>query len=601
MYDNIKARVKEEESGKARENFTLSEALMPDQDRPLSANEPPVQPKPSEGEPAGAQPQDAPSTPQDTQAPSITEKVAPPAEAPSTEPSPQRPGAEDVGGAESLPAVDIPPEAPPSPPVPETTPPATPEETAAPFPEAGPTPPAEASEAEKKPAEEAIPPSPPPPKKAFPKKIVLIIAVILLVPLLGLIAWKALLPKVKLGRQAELTWWGLWEDEVVVKPLIEEYQKEHPKVKIKYVKQSHQDYRERLTNALARGTGPDIFRFHNTWVPMFRNELDSVPPSVMSPAEYAKTYYPVISSDMTSGTGLVGIPLGYDALTLYINEDIFAAAGKSPPTTWDDLRKLAIELTAKDEQGTIRQAGVALGEVENVEHWPEILGLMMVQNGVNLANPTGKLAEDALNYYLVFSSVDGVWDTSLPPSTIAFANGKLAMYFGTTWRAFEIKNMNPDLRFRAVSLPQLPKDSPDLPDVVYASYWVEGVWKRSENKEAAWDFLKFLSSKESLEKMYQNASKTRLFGEPYPRTDMRTLLIDHPIVGAMISEATNARSWYLVSRTFDGPTGINSQITSYFEDAINAIKNREKVDKALETVASGVYQILSQYGLQIAR
>ena len=171
------------------------------------------------------------------------------------------------------------------------------------------------------------------------------------------------------------------------------------------------------------------------------------------------------------------------------------------------------------------------------------------------------------------------------------------MYFGSTWRAFEITQQNPDLRFRTVPLPQLPKDSPNQPDISYATYWADGVWTRSPNKEAAWDFLKFVSSRTSLEKMYQNASKVRAFGEPYPLVDMAELLSNHPVVGSVINQAPGAQSWYLTSRTFDGPTGINSQIIKYYEDAINAINSGIKAEKALETVISGVSQVLSQYGL----
>ncbi|MEK7112240.1 MAG: extracellular solute-binding protein, partial [Patescibacteria group bacterium] len=298
-----------------------------------------------------------------------------------------------------------------------------------------------------------------------------------------------------------------------------------------------------------------------------------------------------------SGTGLVGIPFMYDGLAFYINEEIFEKAGKSPPATWDDLRQLAIQLTSKDEQGAITQSGVALGRTENVDNWPEILGLMMLQNGVSMRSPEGKLAEDALTFFSVFSSVDGVWDATLPPSTVAFASGKLAMYFGPSWRAFEIRQQNPNLKFKTVPLPQLPKANPKEPDVAYASYWVEGVWARSKNKDAAWEFLKFLSSKESLEKMYQNAAKLRLFGEPYPRSDMASLLTSDPILGALVLQAPNAQSWYLASRTFDGPTGINSQINKYFEDAINSVNSGTPASKALEVVAEGVKQVLSQYGL----
>lgn len=441
------------------------------------------------------------------------------------------------------------------------------------------------------------PPSTPPlPKKGFPK-ILLIIAGLILVAIIGILGVKFLLSRTKGGGEADLTWWGLWEEESVIAPLIAEYQVSHPKVKITYIKQSPQDYRERLTNALAKGTGPDIFRLHNTWIPMFKEELASVPVSFMSAGEFAQTYYPVATSDLTSGAGLVGIPLMYDGLTLYINEEIFEKNGKTPPSTWDDLRQLAIQLTTKDEQGTITQAGVALGRTENVDHWQEILALMMLQNQVSLSNPTGKLAEDALTFFTLFSSIDGVWDATLPSSTVAFASGKLAMYFGPSWRAFEIKQQNPNLRFKTVPLPQPAKEAGKEADISYATYWVEGVWARSSNKEAAWEFLEFISSQESLEKMYQNASSQRLFGEPYPRVEMASLLTTDPILGSIISLAGNAQSWYLASRTFDGPTGINSQVGKYFEDAVNAVNSGVQVTKALETVASGVSQVLSQYGI----
>lgn len=445
-------------------------------------------------------------------------------------------------------------------------------------------------------APEPPPITPPPPPKKFPKIFLILPLALLLILALAFLLTRFVLKGGK-GGEVSLTWWGLWEDESVVNPLIAEYQATHPKVKISYQKQSPQDYRERLTNALAKGTGPDIFRFHNSWVPMFKEELANVPASVMSAAEFNETFYPVATSDLTSGAGLTGIPLMYDGLALYINEEIFAKAGKTPPQTWDELRELATALTTKDEQGIITQAGVALGVTENVDHWPEILALMMLQNGVSLGNPSGKLAEDALTFFSIFSSVDGVWDRSLPPSTIAFASGKLAMYFAPSWRAFEVRAQNPDLKFKTVALPQLPKGSSQEPDVAYASYWVEGVWARSKNKEAAWEFLKFLSSQESLEKMYQNAASLRLFGEPYSRADMASLLTSDAIVGSIISQAPNAESWYLASRTFDGPTGINSQITKYFEDAVNAVNSGTPAAKALETAASGVKQVLSQYGL----
>ncbi|EKE06382.1 MAG: hypothetical protein ACD_19C00015G0014 [uncultured bacterium] len=437
-------------------------------------------------------------------------------------------------------------------------------------------------------------------KKSFPKKLTLIILGGVLLFVTGFFVIKSLLSRNSTITTAnEIVWWGLWEDETVLKTVITDYELKNPGIKIKYVKQSKEDYRERLTNALAKGTGPDIFRIHNTWVPMFKSELDKVPASIYSASEFSTTFYPVATSDLTAGANLVGIPLEYDGLSLYINEEIFEKAGKNVPNTWNELRQTARELTIKDENGTITQAGVAIGRTENVDHWPEILGLMMLQNGVDLTKPTSKLAEDALDFYTIFSQSDGVWDATLPSSTVAFAGGKLAMYFGPSWRSFEIRLQNPNLKFRTVSVPQLPKTEANEPDVTYASYWAEGVWARSKNKTEAWKFLRFLSESDNLQKLYNDTSKTRMFGEPYPRQYMESLLKDHPIIGSTISGAKTAQTWFLQSKTWDGPTGINSQINKYFEDAINLVNSGKESKIALEPVAQGVIQVLSQYGIKV--
>jgi multiple sugar transport system substrate-binding protein len=435
-----------------------------------------------------------------------------------------------------------------------------------------------------------------PPGRKFPTWA-LILGALVLIGLIVFLIIKIVLPTLSGPKEVNLTWWGLWEDDAIVTPLIQEYEAAHPNVKIQYLKQSPKDYRERLVNALAQGQGPDIFRFHNSWVPMLKSDLDTLPAKVFNTSDFTQTFYPVALSDLSTPSGLVGIPLEYDALTLFINDDIFAKAGKRVPATWDDLRQTALDLTLKDGRGVITQAGVALGETENVDHWPEILGLMMLQNQASLSKPQGVLAEKALEFYTIFTRVDKVWDKTLPTSTKAFAAGKLAMYFGPSWRAFDISQANPGLKFSTTNLPQLPKDRVSDPNVSYATYWVEGVWSKSKNKGAAWDFLKFMSESSTMEKFYKNAAAVRGFGEPYARTDMASLLTSHPVLGSIIKLAPEAKSWYLASDTWDGPTGINSQINQYYKDAINAVNGNGDAQSALETVAAGIAQVLSQFNL----
>jgi hypothetical protein len=96
-------------------------------------------------------------------------------------------------------------------------------------------------------------------------------------------------------------------------------------------------------------------------------------------------------------------------------------------------------------------------------------------------------------------------------------------------------------------------------------------------------------------KFYTEASKKRLFGEPYSRIDLGQQVASDPYVGAYIAQAPNAKSFYMCSRTYDN--GINDKTIKYFEDAVNSVAKGATPSDALETAAKGVNQILSPYGI----
>ncbi|PWU23466.1 hypothetical protein C5B42_02835 [Candidatus Cerribacteria bacterium 'Amazon FNV 2010 28 9'] len=395
-----------------------------------------------------------------------------------------------------------------------------------------------------------------------------------------------------------LTWWGLWEPSDVLQSVITQFEQQNPGVTIQYAQQSPKDYRERLQSAFARGQGPDIFRFHNTWVPMLAEAgvYSALPSSVMTTAEFNQTFYPVMQKDMKTSAGYVGIPLMYDGLGLYINKKALADAGQSVPTTWEDLSTLAKSLTIRDSSGKIARAGIALGSSNNVDHFSDILALLILQNGGSPGNPSvtdsngNNLVGDALTFYTQFEKVDKVWDETLPNSTYAFATEKAAMMLAPSWRSFEVKQINPNIDFEVVPVPQLPGTP-----VTWASYWAEGVSKTAKDQVTAWKFLKYLSSAAVLQKLYTSESNTRLFGEVYPRVDMASQLSTDPYAGAFAKEAPNAASWYMASNTFDN--GINDEIIKYYQDAVNSMNNDRQASDVLPTLTSGVTSVLQKYQL----
>jgi len=356
-------------------------------------------------------------------------------------------------------------------------------------------------------------------------KFLIPVLFIFLIGLGGFLFWRSR-PSLSPSGVVEIKYWGLWEPPSVMEGVIAEFEKLHPNIKISYEQQSIVDYRQRLQSALASGRGPDVFRFHNTWLPMFVNDLDPVPPAVMDAAVFESTFYPTAKQSLRHGASYYGIPLTVDTLALFYNKDIFAAAQVAVPKTWDEFRQVANRLTVKDEAGKIQVAGAAMGVASNIDHWSDILGLMMLQNGVEMDRPYGEIAEQALQFFTVFSKNDRVWDETLPPSTLAFAGGKLAMYFGPSWRIVDIREINSDLSFGVVPVPQLPQPLAKGEPVAWASYWVEGVSTRSAYKQEAWEFVKYLVERETLERIYQAGSQTHYVGALYPRLDMASLLED---------------------------------------------------------------------------
>lgn len=419
--------------------------------------------------------------------------------------------------------------------------------------------------------------------------IVVILAIAFLV-------WRFILPQFskQKSEKVTLTYWGLWEDKNTMQSVILDFQRKHPNITVNYSKEDIKQYRERLQKRTELGTGPDILRLHNTWVPMLSEILLPLPNDIIKASEFKKTYYPVAADDLIKNGAIYGIPFGTDTLSLFVNTEILKSAGQKVPETWDDFIKVARALTVKDETGRIKTAGASLGTFDNINHAPDIVSLLLVQNGANLKdlskNP--QAASDALNFYTSFAKGEGnVWDTTLDPSIIAFSKGSLAMYFGYSWDIFSIKAANPTLTFEVYSVPHLPGRS-----MTIASYWADGVSAKSKHQKEAYLFLKFLSEKETAQKLYSEASKTRLFGAPYARLDLGESIKDNKLVYPFVAQTKNAVSTFFVSDTFDD--GLNSESNAYLGNAVRSVLDNTSSESAVDTLSKGVSQVLQKYSVQ---
>jgi ABC-type glycerol-3-phosphate transport system substrate-binding protein len=393
------------------------------------------------------------------------------------------------------------------------------------------------------------------------------------------------------AKKIELNYWGLWEDKQTIQPLIEDYQQKNKNVTINYQKMDPQDYRQKLITQINDDRGPDIFRFHNTWLPQIKQIIAALPDAVISKSEYEKTFLPVFQKDLKASDRYYGIPLYIDGLVLIYNKSLFDKAGVSiAPTNWEELIDTAARLTVKDSQGNILTAAIALGTAGNIDHFSDILGLFLLQNGADIKNLSKKEAVDALRAYREFAEPPhNFWDETMPNSMTAFIQEKVAMIIAPSWQILVIKAANPDLKIKVIPVPSVP----GAQSISLANYWVEGVSIRSKNQIEAWKFLKFLSEKESLAKLYENKTKVRPFGTVYSRVDMINLLAQNEYLGAVVKQANNFQSLPLVSRTFDN--GLNDEIIKYLENAINSTINGVSYEEAFNTARKGIDQVIGKF------
>lgn len=356
-----------------------------------------------------------------------------------------------------------------------------------------------------------------------------------------------------------LLYWGLWEPESVMQPLIDEYEATHPNVEINYVQKSFTEYERNIFTRLKQGTttgdpAPDILRINNTWLPKLENYLYPVPTSILSTTEYNDLFYPTAINDFTGTDGnLYAIPLEIDGLALFYNKELLLNGGYTePPKDWESFIECSKKLTIRDANGNITQAGAGIGAAKNIKHSVDILNLLFLQNNVDITNSdgtvtlTGTRAISALKYYTDFHNTHKVWNSDLRWDLDMFYSGNLAMMFGPSWRAFDIIKAAPEIDFGIAVVPQLPNNE----SVNYSMYWGEAVSRRSLYPTEAWDFIKYLNEESQLKTMYSNSSKVRAFGEPYARKDMAEEISNNPYVSPILQMAPTMKSWKMGDQSY---------------------------------------------------
>lgn len=331
--------------------------------------------------------------------------------------------------------------------------------------------------------------------------------------------------------EGDILMWGVFDDSDVMSGLISKFNESYPKVKITYQKKSVDTYEGDLINALAAGKGPDIFYFHNTWLPKHIDKLAPMPATYMTANDFKDTFVDVAFEDFVSDKNIYALPLYVDTLALFYNKDIFNSAGiANPPSTWEGLLSMAPSLTQKDSAGNITRSAIAIGTAKNVNRNTDILSLLMLQSGTQMSDKeTGKAlfnkdtyigevkypsGQQSLEFYTNFANPKKqvyTWNNQIGYSIDSFLEGKTAMMINYSHQMQNIFAKAPHLRFGVALMPQ-PRGAQQT--VNYANYWGLAVSKTSKVPDISWGFANYLIQKD------QSQNYLTMTNKPTARRDL---------------------------------------------------------------------------------
>lgn len=152
---------------------------------------------------------------------------------------------------------------------------------------------------------------------------------------------------------------------------------------------------------------------------------------------------------VTEDGEIYGLPLPGDTLGLFYNTDILAAAGVSPPTTWDELKAAAATLTNGD------QYGLAFSAAATYEGAWQFLPFMWTNGGdeTDLDSPE---VQEALQLFVDLvesgSASESVINWTQADVKDQFLAGNAAMMINGPWQIPALNEV-PDVAWGTVQIP----------------------------------------------------------------------------------------------------------------------------------------------------
>jgi multiple sugar transport system substrate-binding protein len=339
-----------------------------------------------------------------------------------------------------------------------------------------------------------------------------------------------------------ITFWHAYNADVEGKylddTLIPEFEAAHPNIKVESVLVPYDQFRRKLLIALSGGTAPDLARVDIIWVPELADQgaLAKMEEVIPDFATFSDQFLPGPLSTNTYNGEHYGLPLDTNTRVLVYNKDMFAAAGiEAAPTTMDEFTAACEKIKALGSDKYCFADGGTYAWAVN----PWIWSFGGDITDANLSTATGYFngAQTAAAYsYLK----DGLDKGYINPGILGggvdawggFAQDQIAMIFEGPWFPSLFESQFPD---KAYGMALLPAGEGGSVSVVGGEDIV--MFQQSQKKEAALEFMKYMTSEETQLKMVSVGQMPVLKSA----ADSDTIK-EHPYFGIFLQQLENAKA-----------------------------------------------------------
>ncbi|MCD6219796.1 sugar ABC transporter substrate-binding protein [Candidatus Calescamantes bacterium] len=289
------------------------------------------------------------------------------------------------------------------------------------------------------------------------------------------------------------------EENKCYQKIFRSFEEEHPNIKIIPDQYSGGAYRQKFLTQIAGGTPPDILFLCDAMIITLYEKglIENLTPYIEKDSAFDVTdFYPEALKVFKFGNKIYGLPKDCGPAVLFYNKDMFDKEGIPYPDetwTWEDLIKYGKKLTKFDDRGNPIQFGLT----NHIWGWEAFV----LQNGGEVINKEGtKCVLDSPEAIEAIEFVrDLSWKYHIAPTPAQlrelptagmdlFQSKKAAMSIMGRWMvpAYRAGGFDFDVA-------PLPKGKKRATFLVVSGYVIPS---GSKHKKEAWEFLRYLTSKE---------------------------------------------------------------------------------------------------------